>query len=136
VFSFCWPYPSSGLSMSMPTCVVYWVSSTTSVRLPGVISGDGISSALTTPGNDNGCCSLPCDCIYAMVLTLGCLVVWLSSDCFGGAMVVKFDHPLILVASAPYVNFALCFICSIALCLFQFLNKIFSPTSLLCTSVE
>jgi hypothetical protein len=48
--SSCWPCPSYGASMSMPTGFFCWVSSIMGVGLPSVISGDEISSTLTTYG--------------------------------------------------------------------------------------
>jgi hypothetical protein len=48
--SSCWPCPSSGISMSMPTSFVCWVCSTMGVGIPGVVSYDENSSTLTTSG--------------------------------------------------------------------------------------
>jgi hypothetical protein len=42
----CWLCPTSDISISMPTIVVCWVSSTTGVGLPGSILGEGILSKL------------------------------------------------------------------------------------------
>jgi hypothetical protein len=115
VSSFCQLCPSSGISTSMPAGTVYWFSSTMGVGFTGDVSSDGIWSTLTTSG---GCCSLFCDCVCALVLTLECLEVWLSSSFFGGAMVVGFDHPSSSVSFETSVIFSLCLVYSIALCLF------------------
>jgi hypothetical protein len=70
--------------MFIPLGVVYCVSYITGVGLIGVVSGDGISSTLTTSGSFY---SLSCDCTCALVLNLECLEVWLSFSFFGGAIV-------------------------------------------------
>jgi hypothetical protein len=75
---------SSSISTFIPSDAGFWVSSTTGVGFIDVISGEGILSILTI---SDSCCSLSCDCTYALVLTLECLVVWPGSACFGGAMV-------------------------------------------------
>jgi hypothetical protein len=82
--SLCRPYPSSVISMSMPTSFFYWGSSTTNVWLPGVVSCDGIFSTMMTSGSY---CLLPYDCVCALVLTMDFMVVWFGSSCLGGSMV-------------------------------------------------
>jgi hypothetical protein len=135
VSSLCHPCPSFVLSMSIPIGVVYWVSSTMSVGILGVISGDGVLSTLTTFGCGDGCFSSPFDCICALVLTLGFLEVWLSYSCLGDAMVVGTYHSLSSVDSATsliFSTFPLCCVFSIIICLLYFRNNIFSPASSLC----
>jgi hypothetical protein len=69
--------------MSMPTGVVCWVSSTIGVGIPGVISGNGISSTLMTSGGVSGCCS------EALALLRGHQPVWFGSPYLGGVMVFR-----------------------------------------------
>jgi hypothetical protein len=97
-----------------------------------VVSSDGIPLTLTI---SSACCSLSCDCTYALVITLDCREVWVDYACFGGAMVVNVNHLLKEMVFESSMNFILYSIASITLYFFQSRNKQFSPTSVLCMSI-
>jgi hypothetical protein len=84
-----WPCPISRISMSMPSTVVCWVSSTTGVGLAGSILGQGISSKLTNLIVYAGSCSICCDYGGALRLLRDFLQASLISAILGGGMVVK-----------------------------------------------
>jgi hypothetical protein len=63
------------------------------VGFTSVVSRDGISLTLTT---SDDYCSPSSRCIRDLVLTLGCLALWINSACFGGAMVVGIEGLLSL----------------------------------------
>jgi hypothetical protein len=84
----------------------------------GVVSGDGISSTLTI---SDGCCSPSSNCTRDLVLTLGCLALWLASACFGGAMVVNVECLLSLNGLCD-----LCELRSVLLSLYRSLSVLFS----------
>jgi hypothetical protein len=88
---FYFSYASASISTLIPSSIGFWVSSTTGVGFTGVVSSDGISSTLTT---SNDCCSPSCICTCALVLILECRAVWVNYHCFGGSIVVIFDHLL------------------------------------------
>jgi len=90
---FCCSYTSVGLSIFVPSGVGCCVYSTTSVGFTGVVFGDGISLILMISG---GCCLPFSNCTCDMVLTLGCLALWMASAFFGGSMVVNVKHFLSL----------------------------------------
>jgi hypothetical protein len=90
---FCCFYASTGLSIFVPFGASCWISSTIGVGFTGIVSGDGISSTLMI---SDGCCSPSSNCTCDLVLTLGFMVPWLASACFGGAMVVNVEHLLSL----------------------------------------
>jgi hypothetical protein len=112
----------------MPSVIGFCVSSTMGVGFTSVVSGDGISSTLTT---SSGYCSPSYNFTHALVLTLGCLEVWLASSCFGGAMVVSIKFLLSL-------NFlyALCELCLLSLFVYSFFaNRLFVPASVHCKGI-
>jgi hypothetical protein len=99
----------------MPSGDGYWYSSYMGVGFIGVVSSDGIPLTLTI---SSACCSLSCDCTYALVITLDCREVWVDSACFGGAMVVNVDQLLSAMVFESSMNFILYSIASITLYFF------------------
>jgi hypothetical protein len=114
-FGFCCSGALASISTFMPSGAGCWVYSTTGVGFTGVVFGDGISFILTI---SDRCCSPSFNCTRALVLTLGCLVVWFSFALFGGSMVVNFNCLLCFVASTTSVIFSLCFGYTVTLCFF------------------